>query len=338
MATKQDIKAGKAFVELFLKNSIAKGLQEAQKQITGFGKSVMSIGATFTKAGGAITAPLVGAATHFAMAGDALDKMAKRTGATATNLAELGYAAEQSGASLGDIESALSAMTSKGRSIGQFDALAESIAAIENPLVRAQRATAVFGSAGAKLLPMLGSLKELRKDAQNKGLIPSEQAVQQAAELSSAFKDVKQSLMAIAFEAGAAVAPLAKDLLKSVVTVTTATIKWIKENQGVIRTVAMIGAGLLAAGGVITAVGAGLVGLGTVLGGIATVITGIGTAVGLLLSPIGLLTAGLVGGIYAWTKWTSSGQDSVNVPNNSRKKPVTLFTASWPLLVHFVQA
>ena len=45
MAGRSDIQAGKAFVELYVKNSLlVKGLNEAKAQLQGLGKNIMAIG------------------------------------------------------------------------------------------------------------------------------------------------------------------------------------------------------------------------------------------------------------------------------------------------------
>ena len=94
---KADIMAGRAYVSLYAKNDISKALKTAQKDLQAFGSSLVGIGAKVAAMGVGIVGSLTGAVAHFASVGDALDKMSQRTGVSGTALAELGFAAEQSG-------------------------------------------------------------------------------------------------------------------------------------------------------------------------------------------------------------------------------------------------
>ncbi|MBC7853478.1 MAG: hypothetical protein IAF94_08585, partial [Pirellulaceae bacterium] len=79
----------------------------------------------------------------------------------------------------------------------------------------------------------------------------------------------------------------------------------------VIRTVALIGAGLVVAGGIVAAIGATIFGIGTAFGLVATAITGVGTVLGFLLSPVTLVVAALAGGILVWARFTESGRAAI---------------------------
>ena len=105
MASRSDIKAGSAFVELTLKNdSFLKGIRASSQQLQNFGKSIASIGAMMSAAGGAILAPMIAGLSKFISKGEGLYEMSKRMGITAKGLAELGYAAKQSGTDMEQIE------------------------------------------------------------------------------------------------------------------------------------------------------------------------------------------------------------------------------------------
>src|SRR5688500_8776097 len=111
MAGRSDIQAGRAHVEVYVKNSaLVKGLNFVKGQLQGLGKSIMRIGAGFTAMGAAIIGPLAAAGSHFGSVGGALDDMSNRTGIARSVLGELKFAAEQSGASLEDVEKATKKM------------------------------------------------------------------------------------------------------------------------------------------------------------------------------------------------------------------------------------
>lgn len=311
MAGRSDIKAGGAYVELFTKDSqLIKGLNAAKKRLQDFGKSVMAVGGFFSGLGAGLLTPLAGAVAQFVSFGGALDDMSARTGLTRESLAELKFAAEQSGAGLGDVELALQNMARKGIH-ETLDQAAARIAAIADPSERAKEAIETFGRSGTALLPMLENLQALRAEARAGGLVPTEESMKAADQLGDAFAKVKAVVAGTFFEIGAAMAPVLLPLARTVSTVVGRINLWIRENGQLVRTVAMVGAGLLAAGAVITGVGAAIFGLGAAAGVAATVLSAIGTAIGLVLSPVGLLTIGLVGAAVAFFRFTETGRQAV---------------------------
>ena len=337
MAGKSDIKAGGAYVEVFVK-----GFRTAQQQLTAVGAGVTKLGAGIAAVGAAIVGPIAAAVQHFTAAGDALGKMSARTGVSASALAELGFAAEQGGATIEDVEkgirkmqmtlgdaaqgtkTAVDALRQVGLSFDQisgmkpedqFQAIAEGLNGISDPTMRAATAMDIFGRSGTMLLPMLSTLREVREEARQRGLIPTDEAVRDSEELNDAFNRVRRTGLSAFFEIGAAVAPMLLPALEAVSNITTGVIRWIRENQQLVRTVALIGVGLLAAGTAIAAIGGGIVAAGMVVGSIATILPVIATAAAAVLSPVGLIVAGVVAigaGLAAavvwWVKFTAAGR------------------------------
>ena len=176
-----DIKAGRAYVELLLKDSkFRAGLQAAKAKMVAFGKATAMVGAAIGAAGAAAT--VYGLKQLLSM-GDALDKMSARTGVSVEALSELKHAAEQSGAGMGDIEKAIRQMQKNGLDASQFDAAAAAIAAIADPAQRAQAAMDMWGKSGVKLLPMLNDLPALRQEARDLGLVMSGESASAAVKL-----------------------------------------------------------------------------------------------------------------------------------------------------------
>ena len=183
MSASANIRAGAAYVELFVENSaLVRGLRAAEKRLKAFGDSVRTLGLTTVGLGTAMLAPLAGAARSFADLGSQMWDMAGRTGLSVEALSTLGYAAEQSGAGMEAFESGIRRMQrtiyDAGRGLGTAtDALAElglSVADLENrspeeqfrlladrldrigdPTRKAATAMAIFGRSGTQLLPML---------------------------------------------------------------------------------------------------------------------------------------------------------------------------------------
>lgn len=311
MASRGDIEAGKAYITLYLKNSaLVKGLNSIRDQMQGLGSGVMRIGGLMAAAGAGIVTPLLGAISHFNSAGDALGKMAARTGESAGSLAELQFAAEQSGASIEEVEKAIRKQQ-KGGFTETFDQMAAKIAAIEDPAERTRMAMEAWGKSGTMLLPMVKDLQALRQEARDLGLVPTDEAVKGAEELNDAINRVRRVGLATAFEIGAALQPMLMPALQTVKNIAGWFNRWAKENGSVIRTVALIGVGLVVAGGVVAAIGATIFGIGTAFGLLASAITGVGTVLGFLLNPITLVVAAVAAGIVIWARFTESGRAAV---------------------------
>ena len=71
----------------------------------------MKMGALITAAGSAITAPIGAAVKQFISMGTELQNVSRKTGISVRALSELKYAAEQTGASFGDVEGASKSVT-----------------------------------------------------------------------------------------------------------------------------------------------------------------------------------------------------------------------------------
>src|SRR5690606_31984009 len=99
------IRAGRAFVELFVDDSKMQGtLQRTRKSMQKWGAAIGVIGA-------GLVGTFLKAADSFAKAGDRLDKMSKRTGVSVEALSALDFAASQSGTSLEAVEKAVRGMS-----------------------------------------------------------------------------------------------------------------------------------------------------------------------------------------------------------------------------------
>lgn len=335
--SRSDIKAGRAYVELYVKNSMfVKGLRSASQRIKAFGGQLSTMGSGMIAAGASIAAPLIGAVKHFVSVGDALDKMSARTGASVGTLAELGFAAEQSGASLENVEAVMLKMNRRlGRAtaIGgpaadaieklglnldeiramnpeqRFLALGEAVKNYGDDAAAAGLAQKALGTGVDKLLPLFKAGKEgieaLRAEARKEGLVPSEKATAAAAKLGDAFNIVYRKVQALVFEIGAALAPTLTAILGKVKEYISVAQDWAKRNQGLIQSVFKFGAALGAAGAALLGAGSIVSTIGTALGGLASTIvaiTGVAgsfvAAIGAVLSPMGL-AVGIIGTLSA---------------------------------------
>jgi hypothetical protein len=281
-----DIKAGRAFVELFAKDNLDPGLKSALAKLRSFGTALQGAGATLFGIGAGITAALGGAVAVFASTGDAIDEMSQRTGFSAEALSELGHAAALSGGSMEDLEIAIKQMqkqignASKGSeqatktlaALGvpieqlaglepekQFALIADGIAAIEDPTLRAAAALSVFGRSGMKMLPLIGGgaagLAQLRQQAAAAGATISTTSAQQAGRLSDALDSLRGTLKQITFAIGEALVKPAQAAVDWLRNAAVAVLAFAKANAGLVQIVAVgalalagLGAALFAAG------------------------------------------------------------------------------------------
>ncbi|MEX2388191.1 MAG: hypothetical protein WD534_09945 [Phycisphaeraceae bacterium] len=321
-----------------------RGLRRAQRKLRAFGSAIRGIGTKMAGLGAAITAPLLAASKVFASTGDDLNKMAIRTGISVEALSELGFAAEQSGA---DLDSLAGAVLRMNRRLGRIragqgtatqveameglglsaealakmspeqtlSAIADAMAAMEDPTQAAGLAQRAFGTQVDRILPLLlqGSkgMNALREQARRLGLTISGESAASAAKftdtLNILWKVVKRGIFAI----GNALAPLLIEVAERITTVAVATGQWIRENKRLIVTAFKVGAAVLAAGAGLVVLGTAIVGLSAVLGIVATGLSTAATLLGALLSPIGLAATavGVLGAVIL--KATGAGASAL---------------------------
>ena len=210
-----------------------KSLQKAQTRMDKFrNRAALGFRAVRTAAlglavagGAALVAFGVTAVKSFLETGDELDKMSKRLGISVESLSELKFAAEQSGATLSDIEKAVKKMANSVfdanngikasadafQALGlnaqmlqdlspeeQFLAVAEALAKVENASTRAALAQDIFGRAGTTLLPLVAEgaegLEALRQQARDTGNTFSTEAAAAAALFNDQLNVLKESL------------------------------------------------------------------------------------------------------------------------------------------------
>jgi len=292
------VRAGRAFVEFFGDDSkLTKALQTNEKRLKAWGANVAKIGAGALAAGSAVLAPLIAASKVFDSMGSQMADVANRTGASVEALSSFGYAAEQTGASLESVESGLRFLAKSGLAAGMnvdaaFRAALKTIAAIDDPMQRAETAMKLFGKSGTALIPMAMELESLEKRAQELGLVMSTEDANAADALGDAWGELTAVAKALVFQVGAALAPA----MIAVVTLAAETaaefIGWVRANRGLIVTVATVAAGVATVGVALVALGGVLTAAGTLLGALAAALV-------FLVSPIGLVTVGIAS-LTAW--------------------------------------
>jgi len=345
MASSRAIKAGKAQVEIRIDDKLKAGLKKAQKRLSLFGAQVQALGIKLVGVGSAITAPFAASVGVFSKMGDSLDKMSKRTGFSVESLSQLGFAAEQSGSSLGTLEKGIKTMqrsiNDAGRGLStavdglnalglsvkdfeglspeeQFKLIADRISQIEDPSKKAALAMQLFGRAGQELVPLLSGgsagINQLQKEAESLGLTISTQDATAAANLTDTFNRLWKIMKIGVFTIGSALAPMIQKMADFIVTVSVAVIDWMKQNKKLVVTIFKIGVGILAAGAALLTLGTVIVGVGflfgtlaSIIGGVVAVFGAIGAAIAAIASPIGIAIAAVVGLGVAILKYSGAG-------------------------------
>jgi hypothetical protein len=339
------VKAGDAYVRLSLDDKMQNSLNSASKKLKSFGASVGKIGAGLSAVGTAITAPILLAAKNFADFGDNLDKISARTGVAVESLSELGFAAEQSGASVEALEKGIRGMqrgvfdASRGtgemlqaiEKLGlefkdleglspeeQFQKIGDRLGQVEDDSIKAGIAMKVFGRAGSELIPLFGNIKKLRDEAKALGITLTTEDAKSAAELTDSMNRLNRVLLATKVAIGSAVAPMLSELSTRLAYVSGEVITFIKANKEFIVSALKVGAIVTAVGGVLVGLGISLAGIGFALTGIASAIgvasamfAGIGAAISAILSPIGLAVAAVGALGYAFFKFTETGKSII---------------------------
>ena len=351
MASPTGIRAGQAFVELFADDSrLVRGLQAASNRLKAWGRSVTAAGQRMLTSGLAALGSLFGAAKVFADMGNTMQKMSLRTGISAESLSELGFAAEQSGIDLATLEAGLrkmqrsiadaaggsqaaqEALAALGLSVNhlahlspeeQFKLIADRIARIPDPTMRAAAAMELFGRSGTMLLPLLiqgaAGIEALKQQARELGLTISTADANAATALSDALNILWRVLKQGVFTIGSALAPILKDFAERVAGVIKSISDWIKQNKDVIVTVFKVAAAVVAGGAALIVLGGILSGLGFAFRTLASIVTSvgmalgvIGTVLGAILSPVGLVIAALasLGGYLLYV--SGAGQQALS--------------------------
>jgi len=344
------IRAGKAFVEVYADGTrLARDFKKIGNQFKAFGASISSIGLKTMGMGTAITTPFAAAIKHFMNAGDQLDKMAARTGMSTNALSELGFAAEQSGASLETVEKAIMRMQkSLGRSGGKgteslFMQELDRLAAIPDATRRAAEAMKIFGKSGTSLIPMIADVRALRREAVELGLSIGPEQAKQAAVMQDAWNRLKRSAMAVFFNIGSAVAD--SGFMDAVTNAIKFVSRWVKANGDLLRTVAKVGVGLVAGGAAIFGFGKAIQFVGWAIDGVFAAFTLakgaaaiFSTAIAILTNPIGLLAVGLAAAALYLIDWKKTFGGFFSDVASGFNSLVEHATAAWGAITNALMA
>lgn len=297
------IRAGKAYVELGVKDALSKGLNAAKARLAAFGSAVRNVGFGIAGLGSAAIAPMLLSVKQFADSGSALKDMSDRTGLSVERLSELGYAAQQTGASIEDVERSIRKAQQNGS--GSLEDIADKIAAVQDPAERTKLAMELMGKSGAALIPMLSGgragLAVFAAEARRLGLVISTEAAESADALGDAIDKMRLASQAAFRVIGEALAPILTDVANRFSLIAASVGRLIRENKQLVIWAAGIAVGLVVAGSALVSFGLAMAGLSAAIGGLMTVagivgsaLSAVGAVVAALVSPIGIAVAEIV--------------------------------------------
>jgi hypothetical protein len=230
-----EIRAGKAFVEVYTKDSTAGGLAGIRNKLGSFAVQIAKIGGVaVTAASAAITGSVMKAINT----GASIDDLAKRYQLGTDAIQQLSYAAQQSGTNLetliigirnmqkglgggtvGDELKAIGLSAEKLRGLSpekQFEMITEALALVADPAQKTALAMKLFGKSGADLIPLFGTLQNATKEFDALGITMSEGAVKEAAALDDQLEKLKAQFSGLVVVFGSKLIPAINDLIEKI--------------------------------------------------------------------------------------------------------------------------
>ena len=333
------VKAGAAYIELALRDTVSDGLRRAERRIELFGEKITEVGSAVAMTGAAVAAlggAIVGmaaasVAAFTSIAGDFSD-LAAQTGLSVELMSELETALKDAGSSVADFGASVvklrrnifEASTGSEGLVEAFDALglkaedlinlsadeqflrvADALSRMKNPTERMAIAMQLFGKSAFKMLPILeagaGGIEAFREKARQMGFSLSGETADAADALGTQIEILTDQLGRVTVAIGEALLPVARAFVAVIQGIVGRVIEFIRENTGLVLGVVAAGAALLAVGTAIGVVGAALVGLGAVISGTATVMGALASVASIVAAAV----AGIVpAAVAAWTALT----------------------------------
>ena len=281
--------AEKANVEV-----IIKGKDQASGAMGKVGKSVENMGAKFTKVGGIIAAVGIGMlatagkmVSDYAKAGDAVAKMARRTGIGTEALSEMRHVAEISGTSLGGFEKGIKKMqktitdaaSGQAEYVETFEALGvsmedlvgktpeeqfwilrDALSEVDDFTTKAALSQEVFGKSGTDLMPIIDDtadhIQALKDEAHELNIVFDEESAAAAEAQVDAWTNFTTAIEGLRNAFAKSIMPIMTEFLTFLTDKLKPMIEWLSEHEGVAKMFLGIAA-VLAVGGTLM-VGFGL--------------------------------------------------------------------------------
>lgn len=252
--------AGRAEVEVALRDRIAQSLPALERRLKATGAAIGKVGAAVGISAKVGLGIFGAAAKSFAGAGTELVNLSVQTGVSVQALSALEFAAARTGASMDDVQEIITA-------------------------IKDGKGLELWSSKSAGVLRLLqADVAGLVREAEQMGLVFSQQDVSAAVELSSALSTSALMLKSLWNAVGSAVAPAVTESISQMTKFVQPLVALIKNNKEVVRVLF----GVLS---VVSIVGTALAGLGAVIAGAGTALSFLSGAFIPLLAGAGILAA-----------------------------------------------
>jgi hypothetical protein len=365
------IRAGRSFVELFLKDaSLYKSLDAAQARLKAFGSFTTKLGLATTAAGSAVLAPLVKVFGDAVTRGAAIDALSRRFALTTESVSALAYAFEKSGGSLDEFDGTLTSLAAKvkgaadaneelvdglkglnGRALirmpldQQVDRIADAFSRITNPIDQATVAQDLFGASGLRMLDVLkrgsGGLAAWKKEAVSRGAVLSQEDATRATTAMRAYTDTMLAVRLAIGEVGKALvggSGEVKGFSDSVIAAIQTARGWVANNREAIVTFAKIAGAVTAGGAALLVLGPVAAAAGSAVGFLLVGVKLAAAAFAVLLSPVGLTVAAVAALGGAFRTQTSAGTGFVESVRGAFGRLSETASATWGGIVAAFQS
>jgi len=332
------VRAGRAYVEVFTKDSLTRGLDQIGRKFKAWGQALTASGMKVFAAGAAMAAPLLGAADAFAKMGAEMQIASERTGVSVEMLSKLKYAAEQNGVPFEALETAAArlsktlltasegsqqtvhALQMLGLNVAdlaklspdqQFIRIAEALSKVQSPTLKSALAMELFGRAGAELLPLMNGgsqgMAALMKRAEDLGLVMSGTDAKAAHEFEQRLSDLWASVKMGVFTIGGSLAPVLRSVTLAITNGVKSVREFIAQHQGLFVAALLVAGGIAGMGAAMVALGVTLSMIGVAMSGIVAAMGAVSAVFAAAVSPVGLVVAAIGAGVYALIRFTSVG-------------------------------
>jgi hypothetical protein len=345
----RSIKAGNAEVTTSLNDSgLRSGLDKARKMVMKAGAAIAGGGGALIGLGGAVLGPIIESFREVVKEFDEIKKASDRLGTTPEIISALGYAAQQSGSNLEDLESAAGKMqkaiseaahnggdlAEKFKILGldagellklpldeQLMAIADGLNELADPADRSALAMDIFGKSGRNLLPLMKNgakgIRELMEEAKKVGKVVSGEDAANAERVGDAINRAWTAVKTTFLAVGAALLPQVdriEQLSSAVVDGVKIARDFINENRELVLIVTAVAAGIVAAGAALVTIGTGLFIASIAASGFMAAIGAVGAIISTIWAwlPTIAIVAGIAAAIaalgYVLYEFTSVGE------------------------------
>lgn len=319
IATEQDLKKAQGALDRF-NAEMTEGAEETKKatfNLQEFGEKAQSVSdktRALSTGAAALGTAFVGMAYNAGKSADDLLTLSRNTGFSVEELQKMQYASELVDVSMDQMTGSVQKLTKQmasgnkafetlGVSITDengnmrdavevwYDSL-EALSKVEDGTLRDQLSMELFGKSAMEMSGIVDdggqALRELGQEAEDMGLILSEDAVGAAGEFNDAIDKLKSQTQQAFFEAGAALAESLLPMLQQLAEAVSGIIIWFSDLDGNTQILILTILGLVAAISPIAGLISGICTIGGVLAGItapmAATFMGIAAAVGVVIA------------------------------------------------------